>query len=174
MHVLVSLLLQEKLRQACRASVLFTYLGTLRTAFDVMLRSAYMQKNLGTKVLEGGMAAARGEARKNKKYAERCKAQTPPIQFVPLALGTTGAAGPETLKTLQTVTRQTIWYAGLSDTDALRLIRTHVSSTLMKYLALQINLQSSASQALIPSMFSPTSNLRWELCLPLQMLPVCF
>ena len=121
-------------------------LPTLRTAYDVTVRSAYTQQNLASKVHEGGEAASRGEAEKIKRYDERCKAQTPPITFVPLAFDTTGAAGPETLKTLRSLARQASCHSSLSDADALRIIRAHVSSTLMKYLALQINARSSASQ----------------------------
>ena len=123
-------------------------LPTTRMAFDVTVRSAYTRQNLSKAVQEGGMAAAQGESDKNKRYAARCQAQQPPISFFPLAFDTTGAAGPETQKTLRTLARQASCNSGYSDADALRIIRTHVSSTLMKYFALQINTRSSASQAM--------------------------
>ena len=119
---------------------------TLRTAYDVTIRSAYTQQSLSSPVAVAGQAATRGEVEKIKRYSDRCQAQTPPIRFVPLAFDTTGAAGPETLKTLRSLARQASCHSALSDADALRIIRTHISCTLMKYLALQINTRSSASQ----------------------------
>ena len=91
----------------------------------------------------GGLAAKRGEIAKIRKYAARCAAQNPPIRFIPLAFDTTGAAGPETHKTLRDIARRASCHSGLSDQDALRLIRTHVSSTLMKYFALQVNVRGT-------------------------------
>ena len=110
-------------------------LPLLRTAYDVTIRSAYTKENLASAVREAGSAAARGETAKMQRYDARCKAQTPPITFVPLAFDTTGAAGPSTLKTLRSLARHASCHSGLSDADALRILRTHVSSTLMKYLA---------------------------------------
>lgn len=55
---------------------------TTWTAYDVTVRSAYAKLCLSSIVHEGGMHAARGEAQKIAKYAERCQAQTLPIQFV--------------------------------------------------------------------------------------------
>lgn len=43
-------------------------LPTVRTAYDVTVRSAYTQQNLSAKVSESGQAVARGEASKIRRY----------------------------------------------------------------------------------------------------------
>ena len=122
-------------------------LPTVRIAYDVTIRSAYTRENLDKRVTEGGMAANRAEAAKIAKYAARCAAQHPPITFVPLAFDTTGAAGPETQKTLRHLARKASCHAGISDADALRIIRAHISSALMKYFALQVNVRGSGPRS---------------------------
>ena len=109
-----------------------------RTAYDVTVTSAFTKENLNANVSCGGQAAARAEGKKFAKYADRCAAQTPPVTFVPLAFDTTGAIGPETLKTLRRLARRASCHSGLSDSKALSSVFTHISCALMKFVALQV------------------------------------
>lgn len=114
-------------------------LPTSRKAYDITIRSPYTTSHLAASSREAGATARMAEEAKMTRYSEACASLQPPIQFEPLAFDCTGSIGPRTMKTIQRLARTTSCYGGAPDDVALRQIQTTISTTLMKYFALQVN-----------------------------------
>lgn len=112
---------------------------------DVTVGSAYTQPHLAVRARERVLAAAQAEKKKMTRNAARSAAQKPPMRVLPLASDTTGALGPGTLGTARQLARKASSHARVFEADALRKILTSLSSTLMKNLALQVNVRSKSS-----------------------------